>query len=190
MHNQFIGIYEDAVDGGLCDSIINEFNRYSDLGLTIAGITGLGEASQIKKSEDINILAFPSWHDHAKALSEELLACYKIYGDTYVGVKSYTAPHILTALQLQKYDNQQRGAYYQFHCEVNPTTCDRVTTFIIYLNDIAEGGETEFLEQKLRIKPKKGTIAIFPAYFTHVHRGNPVLSDEDKYIATGWYNFA
>jgi hypothetical protein len=31
-------------------------------------------------------------------------------------------------------------------------------------------------------------MSIFPAAFTHTHRGNPVYS-KDKYIATGWFNF-
>ena len=55
----------------------------------------------------------------------------------------------------------------------------------MFLNTIDEGGETEFLEQGLRFKPKAGDVLIWPAYFTHPHRGNPPLSN-DKYLATGW----
>ena len=58
----------------------------------------------------------------------------------------------------------------------------------VYLNDIDKGGETEFLYQSERIKAKKGRVVFFPANWTHIHRGNPPLS-ETKYIATGWYNF-
>ena len=43
---------------------------------------------------------------------------------------------------------------------------------MVYLNDVTEGGETEFLYQKCRFKPKKMWI-VWPAQFTHVHRGNP-----------------
>ena len=58
---------------------------------------------------------------------------------------------------------------------------------MIFPKDIQDGeGETEFLWQGLRVKPKAGTVCIFPASFTHTHRGNPVYSC-DKYIATGWY---
>ena len=58
----------------------------------------------------------------------------------------------------------------------------------VYLNDVTEGGETEFLYQKCRFKPEKNTILIWPAQFTHVHRGNPPLSN-DKYIITGWVEY-
>ena len=58
---------------------------------------------------------------------------------------------------------------------------------MIYLNDITGGGETEFLYQKRRIVPTVGTVVMWPAAYTHVHRGNTVLTEQDKYIVTGWY---
>ena len=60
----------------------------------------------------------------------------------------------------------------------------RKLTFIWYLNDIIEGGDTEF-SSGLKIKPETGKIVIFPALWPWVHRGNPPKS-ENKYICTGW----
>ena len=54
----------------------------------------------------------------------------------------------------------------------------------IFFNDLEDSGETEFLYQKKKIKPKAGRVLIFPGSFTHLHRGNPPY--EAKYIATGW----
>jgi len=56
---------------------------------------------------------------------------------------------------------------------------------MLYLNTVSEGGETEFLYLHRRIKPLQGRLLIFPASFTHTHRGNPPLSG-DKYILTSW----
>jgi hypothetical protein len=56
-----------------------------------------------------------------------------------------------------------------------------------YLNTIEEAGETEFLYQKLRVAPKENTVVIWPAAFTHTHRGNVVHGDKSKYIITGWF---
>ena len=58
-----------------------------------------------------------------------------------------------------------------------------------YLEVPKEGGETEFLHQSLRIKPIVGRTLIWPAGFTHMHRGNPPLDGEKMYI-TGWFNAA
>ena len=59
--------------------------------------------------------------------------------------------------------------------------------FITYLNDDFDGGETEFLNQGIRVKPEKGKTVIFPASYTHRHRGNPPINGT-KYIATTWAN--
>jgi hypothetical protein len=59
---------------------------------------------------------------------------------------------------------------------------------MLYLNDVEEGGETEFLYQSMRISPKQGTLVLFPAAFTHTHRGNPPLKG-DKYFITSWIQF-
>jgi len=57
-----------------------------------------------------------------------------------------------------------------------------------YLNDISDEGETEFLYQKIKVKPEKGLTLIWPTDWTHTHRGIPSQT-ETKYIATGWYRF-
>ncbi len=62
---------------------------------------------------------------------------------------------------------------------------DREFVFITYLNDDFEGGETEFLYQGVRVKPEKVKTVIFPAGYTHMHRGNPPIKG-NKYIATTW----
>jgi hypothetical protein len=70
----------------------------------------------------------------------------------------------------------------------NRETCHRLLAWMVYLNDVEEGGETEFLYQHKRIKPKQGTLVIWPASFTHTHRGNSPLSNV-KYVVTGWTEF-
>ena len=57
---------------------------------------------------------------------------------------------------------------------------------MFYLNDVEEGGETGFYYQDVEIKPKKGTLVIFPAGFTHLHRGKMPVSN-NKYIANFWF---
>lgn len=85
------------------------------------------------------------------------------------------------------------GGFHAWHSESeaivngsdNLRMATRIFTWTLYLNDVEYGGETEFLHYGIRLKPTKGTICIFPALFTHTHRGNPPYSG-DKYIATGW----
>ena len=57
---------------------------------------------------------------------------------------------------------------------------------MVYLNDDFEGGETEFLYYKRRERPEKGKLLLWPAGYTHTHRGGMVLKG-NKYIVTGWF---
>jgi hypothetical protein len=64
----------------------------------------------------------------------------------------------------------------------------RVLVYAINLTDYAEGDEhsgIEFLYQGVHVPPKKGQLLMFPADFTHTHRGNPNYV-ADRYFATGW----
>ena len=95
-------------------------------------------------------------------------------------------------LNLQKYQ-QGSGGYHHWHSEIFPrdAQCEvlhRVLLYMFYLNDVAEGGETEFFYQQRKLQPKRGTLVIAPAGFTHTHKGH-VPRSGDKYIATSWVMF-
>lgn len=96
------------------------------------------------------------------------------------------------AINLQKYLAGQ-GGYHHWHSEVFPQAestepLHRVLLFQFYLNDVAEGGETEFYYQQRKIQPRAGRLIIAPAGFTHTHKGH-VPRSGDKYVATSWVLF-
>ena len=80
--------------------------------------------------------------------------------------------------------------YYSWHMENNGkgTNRNRHLVFMTYLNNVEDGGGTDFKYQKITTPAKKGLTLIWPAYWTHTHRG--VISDiDEKHIITGWFNF-
>ena len=98
----------------------------------------------------------------------------------------------LSPINAQKYQKNV-GNYRYWHSEIFPQlgpndALHRVFLFLIYLNDVEEGGETDFYYQNKSIKPKAGTMIIAPCGFTHTHRGNVPLSN-DKYVLTSWVSF-
>lgn len=95
-------------------------------------------------------------------------------------------------INVQKYEKGV-GGYPHWHSEQFPQAghneaLHRVVLYMFYLNDVEEGGETEFFYQNRKLTPKRGTMVIAPAGFTHSHRGNTPKSG-DKYIATSWVMF-
>ena len=95
-------------------------------------------------------------------------------------------------INTQRYTANQ-GGYPYWHSEVYPQlphndALHRVLLFMFYLNDVEEGGETEFYYQNRSVSPKRGRMVIAPAGFTHTQRGVMPRSD-DKYILTSWVLF-
>ena len=64
----------------------------------------------------------------------------------------------------------------------------RFLVFFVYLNDVTEGGETEFPTFDLQVSPECGTILVFPATWTFLHRGNVPISN-DKYILGSYKHY-
>ena len=80
-------------------------------------------------------------------------------------------------------------AYFKWHSErTDPDTSLRHLVFMTYLNDVHDGGETEFFYQDISIKAEKGLTLIWPSDWTHTHRGIPSPT-ETKTIITGWISY-
>lgn len=183
-HNQFIGTYENVLRQEDCKNIIELFEE--DLSNKIDN-NGDTQFSRDKMERYDYQKFYPSSDKSNKIVSvinDVLDKCVALYAEEFWIVKQLKA----TSLEIKLQKTPPRGGYHVWHCEQgNFKSASRVLVWTIYLNDIPDGeGETEFLWQGLRVKPKAGTVCIFPASFTHTHRGNPVYSC-DKYIATGWY---
>ena len=94
-------------------------------------------------------------------------------------------------INLQKYPKAS-GNFNHWHSEHYPHPSDpqqkslhRTLLWLIYLNDVESGGETEFLYQQARVKPTQGSIVLSPCGFTHTHRGVTPISS-DKYVLASW----
>ena len=109
---------------------------------------------------------------------------YKLYKRKYGALDSLGIHKMNPDIKIQKTIPGQ--GYHMWHCEASEyKSARRLLLCMLYLNDVEEGGETEFLYQSKRIKPKTGRLVLCPAYFTHVHRGNPPLKGS-KYMINGW----
>ena len=185
-HNQFIGIYENVLSAEDCKNIIEAFENDLNNQIDNSGDTQFFR----DKMERYDYQKFYKSNDTSNLIvskiNEILDKAIQLYAEEFWIVKQLKA----TSLEIKLQKTPPKGGYHVWHCEQgNLKTTSRVLTWTVYLNNIPDGeGETEFLWQGLRVKSKAGTVCIFPASYTHTHRGNPVYSC-NKYIATGWYTF-
>ncbi len=174
----FISVY-NCVEKSQCDLIIERFESALKRTVTLPTSDNSTERKDIVLFSD----AVPQVEDIIVRAMNECLSRYREEYHCLDSLGQISSDEI----KLQK--TEPRGGFHKWHCEAaRVATAKRVLAWTLYLNDIPEGeGETEFVWQGVRIAPKAGNFAIWPAAFTHVHRGNPVYSC-DKYIATGWFS--
>ena len=166
-------------DMSICDGLIEYHNNnmeYKNMGKSIG-------ANEMKKSTDVTV--FPASQNPFVLMYKKLLFGY---------VKEYNASYdnplaeltIADGFNIQHYKPGE--GYLNWHSERSVhLTHQRALTFMTYLNDVKDGGGTEFKYQGLRHNAKKGKTLIWPSDFTHTHRGQKSETQE-KYITTGWFN--
>jgi len=187
--NNFVGVFKNAYTKEFCEYVIKNYEHMVECG---HGQTrfDLEKASNIYK-DDTQLFADSIDYMPLREMTNQFNNLfwnnyYKIYEQQY-SVLAESGRHSNYNFKVQKTKPGQ--GYHIWHYESgNRELSNRLLTWILYLNDVNEGGETEFLYQHMRVKPEQGTLVIWPAAFTHTHRGNPPLSN-DKYIVTGWTEF-
>jgi len=187
--DRFVGVFDGFIPEDYCDRVINYFESASSAGF---GYNRM-EDERISKhmKDDVAVYATAE-----KLISELPLRgltnefadkfwkeCYSAYVQQFSVLHEHDK-HAIFDYKIQK--TAIGGGYHIWHCEdCSREQCGRILVWMLYLNDVEEGGETEFLYLPMRVKPKKGRVVIWPAGFTHTHRGNPPISNE-KYVVTGW----
>jgi len=190
-YDQFIGTYEDHVPKFICDRLMQTLDKFVDTDASsgdyrneevvmMDGTKQFPDKVLGRKDKSI-LLQYADAVLHSE-VNQYLQACYLHYVEQYgfVGQK-------LISFDQKLQRTEPGGGYHHWHCE-NSTweMSNRSLVWAIYLNDEFEAGETEFLHQHIRVKPKRGTVVIWPAAWPWQHRGNPPINGT-KYILTGWY---
>ena len=172
----------------LYDELIAYFEKHA--GKQATGTTSGGTRLHTKDRVDISItpneLNLPA-NQIFKIYIDKLFACYQDYLVQWPFLEQMGEKLEIGAFNFGRY---QKGQHFQqIHSErMSLNTLHRVFAWMTYLNDVDEGGETYFSHYDISIKPKKGLTIIWPAEWTHAHRGN-VLLEGTKYMLTGWISF-
>jgi len=187
--DKFIMTFEKAFSDEFCDECILEFEKAVDLGYTRTRQEGENAPPTHKQDRSVDLHLIPSNEKYKSIIQEVTTIIYNKYFSQYqqrFGMLTILPLHTIDGVKIQK--TEPGEGYHVWHCEQVPPNINRLLVYTISLNDVEEGGETEFLYQHFRLKQKKGSLTIFPAGFTHTHRGNPPLSGT-KYIMTGWISY-
>ena len=140
--------------------------------------------TNIKKSTDMVVSGNDDWKDVDQLLFTSLSKALSSVKKQY---DFFSGPFKDIGYAVQR---TQSGEYFHWHIDSGSHQfSDRQLVAIWYLNNVkGPGGETEFLNQEVKIKPEMGKLILFPPFWTHEHRG-VTLKQGTKYIATTWIVF-
>jgi len=188
----FIGVFSNVFPENFCQHLIVEFERNQKLGMGADRISSdkafrhIKDDYQIFVDDSISLNPFNN-QDVIEMFFEGLQNCFEIYTEIFSTMKTVRIK--CDQIKMQKTGNGE--GYHVWHHEQGNGSdeSNRSLVYTLYLNSLPKeaNGETEFLYQQRRINPVENTMVLWPASFTHPHRGNPVYGDKYKYIVTGWF---
>ena len=169
----------------VCDSVVSVLNSEQDK--LVEGECGYnGVKPEVKKCKELYIS--PNEFEKISKYLENLTICLNLYRKKYpfcdeVGEYSLRGNNI----KIQHY--MPGDGFYKWHMENCgfSDTLYRHLAFMTYLNTLDDAG-TEFYHQKTTTPCEKGLTIIWPAGWTHTHRGVTNYEGE-KTIITGWLSF-
>ena len=171
----------DNNDVHICDDLIDYFKSNDEY--KSKGKTTLNTDKISKLSTDLAIQPYSNSPLIKKYLSY-LFSLAQIYIKKYS--TGFFGLDMLEGFNIQHYAPNE--GYFEWHNERSTTKSpERALVWMTYLNDVDDGGETEFKYQNLKIKSQKGRTLIWPTDFTHTHRGI-TSTTKHKYIITGWFH--
>lgn len=201
-NDPYIKVFEKALSKEICEEIMKVFEE--NLLLHQDGITMNGLDENVKITKEMCFNTHPL-NIYDKILFDNLNTYLVKYAENNIYIESLLKNNIDdSGYQIQKYEMNKY--FYKTHNDSSITIrngkiSNRIITFIWYLNDVLEGGETKFFSipgssqskeqlyntasESYTIKPKQGSLLFFPATWTYPHSGEMPISN-DKYIITGW----
>jgi hypothetical protein len=178
-------------DPTICDGML-EFFETCDAFERGPGVVGSADGPRLdRKAKDSTDLVVDVHMKDARLRRyiDALYGVIEMYKRKYRYAFSSAPWSIEPGLSIQQYP--PGGAFAVWHTERTggmQQCVYRHLAFMTYLNDVEEGGETEFYHQELKVKPRKGLTLFWPTDWTHTHRGLPAPR-ERKTIITGWLKF-
>jgi len=177
-----IRVYDNALDSSICEYLVELFESKKDLherlendkkpNFTQLNLTEIsGESPDI---QDVHNIA--------------LKAVFKYKKDYYsfIDERCFPESHAFEQFRIKKY-NTDGNDMFDTHVDVTDhDSSRRFLSFMWYLNDVDDGGKTVFKD--FEIKPKSGTLVVFPPLWMFPHRGDPPISNK-KYILSTYLHY-
>lgn len=198
MHD-FISEFPSIISREFCTRLIAKFDHYEkhpagnirvvDKFASDGGAPGDVRSKEARviylNPEDLQATD-PEFLDMIQFCNRQIGQCVVEYIKSFQIIKP--APIQVDQIDFMKYEKDE--GFYGQHIDAGSRALQhRVLSFVLYLNDVDEGGETDFPLQRRRVKPQAGKLSIFPSSFCFVH-GSTVAVSGPKYVLVAFSSYA
>lgn len=178
----YVRYYDDVLPASLCDKYMDMLTTRPDL----MSENGKGVYGHLVNSSwtelNLNAALAP---DELKSIVQILHKYKAIYEEECGITPSLPMPDGLGPLTVKQYKANGEDCF-EPHYDSAGSKCSRYLVFLFYLNDVEEGGETEFVDLDCAVEARKGRLLIFPPFWMYRHSGNMPVSN-DKVILSTYY---
>lgn len=183
MLQDYCVVKDDMLDPLVCDTLIDVFRQN----------THLHERYDNNKKPNFTQLNFtknktlaPDIHDYLVYAGKGILGLYK----KQVPESSYWPNKVVFEdFRIKHYASNGRDEFDMHVDAISESTAKRYLVFFWYLNDVEEGGTTEFPQLNVIVQPKKARCLMFPPMWLFPHRGAPVTKGE-KFLLSSYLHYA
>jgi hypothetical protein len=179
----FCAVIDGTMTPELCEQLISLFENNPEL----------HQRFDLNKTPNFTQLNFTQHSSIDTALHnkvvDHLIAAVQVYRKNVPETFFWKPGFSFEQVRIKKYLNDGNDLF-DTHVDASSSeTMKRFFAFFWYLNDVDEGGETEFLNLDLKVKPKAGRLVMFPPMWMYPHKGHPPISN-NKYLLSTYLHFS
>jgi hypothetical protein len=184
-HSDWIRIYEKALDPNVCKNAILKFDTNSDQ--QVRWDKGVPQFNVINLSHESDN------GDHEwGAIQNQIISVIQWSAQEYMRAmdceKFWAQKNNLEQIKMNKYIAETNDSF-ALHIDVGDVdSARRFLAYKIFLNDVEEGGEMEFPQLDLKIRPGQGDVVVYPPGWTFPYQDNAPVN-QDKYELTTYLHY-
>ncbi len=187
--SSYVQVFDNALPATFCQQMLQSFNSLARFHKPNGRGVRAGHDASAWTELDISPLTDVSFRQIVLANMHKHLALYNAAIAQSAPVPTLPIPGTdkISELIVKRYRPDADEAF-QLHFDALGPVANRYMVFLWYLNDVAEGGETEFPALNVSVEPKAGRLVMFPPYWMYQHQGKAPRSG-DKYIFSSYFLF-
>lgn len=182
--SKLIRIYDNALEKSVCDTLVEVYENNSDSWERI-------DSNRKPNFTQLNLISLEKNDLSVNNLNKYLIAKMMQYKNDYLaafGLECFPVNYFYEEFRIKKYNNDGHDAFDEHVDVMDHNSSKRFLSFFWYLNDVKDGGETTFWNDRVKINPIQGRLVIFPPLWMFPHSGKEPVSST-KYLLSTYLHY-